>query len=108
MIIDKKLYFDSLRWYCQTHNYKLTGELVKILLERLDKEAEDRFPIREVDLWPETYKIVEQYQNPKGRLELLWKVDELEEQLHFIRQEIESQLQPVTSWPPDEWSETPF
>jgi len=110
MILNKSYYFDAVRLHCRINGFRYTGELVKILLDRLDEEEDEHLipTMRRIDLWEETYEIIEKYQSPRGRLELLYKLDKLEEQICFIKQAIEQDLIPKRTWPPSEWEEVPF
>jgi len=66
-------------------------ELKQILLDRLGQDDE-QYEYTEQDLYEQARTIIQRYHTPKGRLELLYRVDHLEMQLESVRNRIWREL----------------
>ena len=64
--------------------YHISQELEEILLDRLGTEPEP-YEYTEQDLAEQARKIINRYETPKGRLELLYRVDELQMKLESLQ-----------------------
>ena len=83
MIVDAH-YIQQLRESALLH---IPKELEEILIDRLGKEPEP-YEFSEQDCAEQTRKIINRFRTPKGRLELLHKVDILEAALESIQGKI--------------------
>ena len=69
----------------------VSGELEDILINRLGQEPEP-YLYNEHSLFELARKIIQRYRTPEGRLELLYGVDKLENQLEFLQSKIKLEL----------------
>jgi len=79
MVVDK-MYMKELR-KCYSHGeVQFTSELEQLIYDRLGTEPES-YQYTEQDLHEQVTKLVMRYQTPKGRLELVHGLDQLEEKI---------------------------
>jgi hypothetical protein len=83
MVIDKQ-YMHQLRSNHRYSGMRFTAELEQILLDRLGREPEPG-EYSEQDLHEQARKIVMQYQSPEGRLQLLYGLDKVENELAYLK-----------------------
>ena len=86
MVVDIR-YVEKLR----QNRIEVSQELEDILIDRLGKEPEP-YTFSEQDLYEQARKIIERYRVPKGRLELLYAIDKLEDRLEIIHSQIQLEL----------------
>lgn len=86
MIVDNK-YIEKLR----RNRIEVSQELEDILIDRMGEEPEP-YTFSEQDLHEQTRKILQRYSTPRGRLELLYGVDKLENRLEILNSQITYEL----------------
>jgi hypothetical protein len=69
----------------------ISPELEQILIDRLGEEPEP-YMYSEQDIHEQTRKIINRYQTPRGRLELLYELDKLEGKLEALHSVIAREL----------------
>lgn len=90
MVVDK-MYIEKLKKSCSHDGVKFTSELEQLIYDRQGTEPEP-YQYTEQDLHEQARKLVMRYQTPKGRLELLHGLDQLEEEIQSIENSIANQL----------------
>lgn len=83
MVIDKQ-YMRQLRSNHRHGGVRFTAELEQILFDRLGREP-DPGEYSEQDLHEQARKIVMLYQSPEGRLQLLYGLDKVENELAYLK-----------------------
>ena len=83
MIVDKKN-MKELRAYYRYSGEKFTEELEQFIYDRLGTEPIPH-EYSEQDLHEQSRKIVMHYQTPRGRLELLYGLDKLENEIAYLK-----------------------
>jgi hypothetical protein len=86
MVIDSG-YIQELR----RNAMEIPEELAEILIDRLGEEPEP-YTFTEQDLWEQARKLIMRYGTPKGQLELVYGVDQLENQIESLHSQILREL----------------
>jgi hypothetical protein len=87
MIVDK-IYVQNLR---NDGRHGIPVELEEILINRFGEEPSP-YTYSEQDLYEQIRKVINRYETPRGRLEILYGVDLLENQLNSLNLQITSEL----------------
>ena len=82
MVVDSK-YMGELRKRYRYGGTRFTEELEKLIYDRLGTEPIPH-EYSEQDLYEQSRKIVMHYQTPRGRLELLYGLDKLENKIAYL------------------------
>jgi hypothetical protein len=86
MVVDKKC-MKELKEYYRHSGEKFTRELEQLIHDRLGTEPLPH-EYSEQDLREQSRKIVMHYQTPRGRLELLYGLDKLENEVAYLGNKI--------------------
>ena len=70
---------------------EIPPELAEVLIDRLGEEPEP-YTYTEQDLIEQVRKLIARYGTPKGRLELVYGLDKLENQLALLHSQIQQEL----------------